>query len=170
MSTRQTAVINGLLAENIGKNDLVRSADSRANQAEARASDAEHNARFNAMKVDRLEAEKKKLQEENAMYRDLLAKPMREIAEISGEFRRTYIEQQRILAEWIMGQKAYKETAMMLGKSLDMTPEQVQKVASPNYTAVLENRTQFGNDASGNSLLAEHAATILALRKKNGKA
>ena len=170
MSEYQRAVINGLLAENVGKNDLVRSADSRANQAESRASDAEHNARFNQLKIDRLEAEAKNLKEENRMFRELLSRPMREIAEVSGEFRKTYFEQQQLLAEWIMGQKAYKETAMQLGMALDMTPDQVQNVAAPNYTAVLENRTQHGNNGSASPTLANHAANILAIRKKNGKA
>lgn len=170
MSEYQRAVINGLLAENFGKNDLVRSADSRANQAEARASDAEHHARFNQLKIDRLEAEAKNLKEENRMYKELLSRPMREIAEVSGAFRKTYFEQQQLLAEWIMGQKAYKETAMQLGMALDMTPDQVQNVAAPNYTAVLENRTQHGNNGSASPTLANHAANILAIRKKNGKA
>ena len=44
MSTRQSAIINGLIAENIGKNDLVRSADSRASEAELRAKKSEYAA------------------------------------------------------------------------------------------------------------------------------
>jgi hypothetical protein len=170
MSTRQTAAINGLLAENLGKNDLVRNSEARANDAANRASDAEHSARFNQFKIDRLEAEAQKLKDENKMYRELLSRPMREIAEVSGDFRKTYFAQQQNIAEWIMSQRAYRETAVQLGIALDMTPEQVQKVAAPNYTAVLENRTQHGHDAKDTPLLAEYAATILAIRKKNGKA
>jgi hypothetical protein len=94
---------------------------------------------------------------------------MKDIAEINGDFKKTYEMQQQLLAEWIMGQKAYRETAMQLGMALDMTPEQVQKVAAPNYTAVLENKTKFGNDGNESATLAQHAATILAIRKKNGK-
>ncbi|MCK4161427.1 hypothetical protein HFK89_02960 [Ralstonia pseudosolanacearum] len=170
MSTRQTAVINGLLAENIGKNDLVRSADSRANQAEARASDAEHNARFNQLKVDRLEAEAKKLKEENAMYRELLSKPMREIAEISGDFRKTYLEQQQMIAEWILAQRAYKETATAIGIEIGKSPEEIKNIATQNANAILENKSKHGNNAADTPLLSDHAANILALRKKNGKA
>lgn len=201
MNARQTSVINGLLAENIGKNDLVRSAQSRSYDAERRASDAEHRARMNEgsaqyvkvllEKNAKLEYEltqaktaRFKLIDENAAltaelnkykqqaneFRSLLSRPMREIADMSGDFKKAYELQQQMLAEWIMGQKAYKETAMQLGMALDMTPEQVQSMAAPNYTAVLENRTEHGNDASSNPHLADHASAILALRKKNGKA
>lgn len=103
-------------------------------------------------------------------YEELLSRPMKEIAQANDDFKKTYNQQQHMLAEWIMGQKAYRETAMQLGMSLDLTTEQVQKMAAPNYTAVLENRTQHGNDASSSSTLAAHASAILALRKKNGKA
>lgn len=102
-------------------------------------------------------------------YEELLSRPMKEIAKINSEFKKTYEQEQNVLAQWILGQRAYKETAIQLGMSLDMTAEQVQKMAAPNFTAVLEDRTQHGNDASTNPTLATHAAAILALRKKNGK-
>ena len=170
MSTRQTAVINGLLAENLGKNDLVRSADSRANQAEARASDAEHSARFNQLRIDRLEAEAKNLKEENRMFRELLSRPMREIAEVSGDFRKTYFEQQKILADWILGQQAYRETAKIFATESGKSKEEFSKVYNDSINAVLTNQTEHDNNASEYPVLADHAATILAIRKKNGKA
>ena len=103
-------------------------------------------------------------------YEELLSRPMKEIAKVNSDFKKTYEQEQNVLAQWILGQRAYKETAIQLGMSLDMTAEQVQKMAAPNFTAVLENRTQHGNDASSNPTLAVHASAILALRKKNGKA
>ncbi len=103
-------------------------------------------------------------------YEELLSRPMKEIAKANSDFKKTYEQEQNVLAQWILGQRAYKETAIQLGMSLDMTAEQVQKMAAPNFTAVLENRTQHGNDASTNPTLATHASAILALRKKNGKA
>lgn len=51
MSTYQTAVINGLLAENLGKNDLVRNADARARAAEFEKDDAEHEAEMAQIKL-----------------------------------------------------------------------------------------------------------------------
>lgn len=201
MSARQTAVINGLLAENVGKNDLVRSAQAKAIDADRRASDAEHRARMNEGSAQHIEVLRNniaklqyelseansarfKLIDENAAltielakykqqaneFRSLLSRPMKEIADMSGDFKKAYEVQQQMLAEWIMGQKAYKETAMQLGMALDMTPDQVQNMAAPNYTAVLENRTEHGNDASSNAHLADHASAILAIRRKNGKA
>lgn len=58
MSTRQSAIINGLIAENIGKNDLVRSADSRASEAELRAKKSEYAASDLSYQNALLEAEK----------------------------------------------------------------------------------------------------------------
>lgn len=183
MSTRQTAVINGLLAENLGKNDLIRGAEARSRDAEDKADDMERAATSLRMEAGGLAAKaeylkreleharalQKKAELESEKYKQLLSRPMKEIAEVSGDFKKTYEMQQQLLAEWIMGQKAYRETAMQLGVALDMTPEQVQKVAAPNYTAVLENNTKFGNDGNESATLAQHAATILAIRKKNGK-
>jgi hypothetical protein len=194
MSSRQTAVINGLLAENVGKNDLVRQADSRAQEAESRASDAEHRARMNegaakhteilrdkiaqlqyelsqaVIAKSKLIDEKAELERKNAAFKQLLSRPMREIAELSGEFKATYEVQQQMLAEWILAQRAYKETATTLGIQLGKTAEEVQQLATQNANAVLENRTQHGNDSTSSPLLTEHAATILAIRKRNGKA
>jgi hypothetical protein len=171
MSIRQTAVINGLLAENLGKNDLIRHAEAKSRNADSRANDAEHDADMAQIKLSKAKIEIAQLQAEVDKYKKLLSRPMQEIAEISGDFKKTYDMQQQLLAEWIMGQKAYRETAMQLGMALNMAPEQVQKVAAPNYTAVLENRTKFGNNANdGTPTLAAHAETILAIRKKNGKA
>ena len=40
MTAHQTAVINGLLAENFGKNDLIRTAEAQSRAAQSRANDA----------------------------------------------------------------------------------------------------------------------------------
>lgn len=191
MTAHQTAVINGLLAENFGKNDLIRTAEAQSRAAQSRANDAEHEAnslrnevgslaakvrylerQLERAKVDAAAAQTdtQKYKQEAEAFRGLLSKPMKEIADMSGDFKKTYEIQQQMLAEWIMGQKAYRETAMQLGAALDMTPEQVQKVAAPNFAAVLENRTKFGNNANdGTPTLAERAESIIAIRKKNGK-
>lgn len=201
MSARQTSVINGLLAENIGKNDLVRSAQSRSYDAERRASDAEHRARMNEgsaqyvkvllEKNAKLEYEltqaktaRFKLIDENAAlmielnkykqqadeFRSLLSRPMKEIADMSGDFKKAYELQQQMIAEWILAQRAYKETATSLGLLVGKTPEDIKELASQNANAILEDRTEHGNDASSIPLLADHASAILAIRKKNGKA
>jgi hypothetical protein len=170
MSVNQRAMINGLLAENLGKNDLVRGAEAKANEATNRASDAEHSARFNQFKIDRLEAEAKNLKEENKKYKELLSLPMKEIAEVSGDFRKTYFEQQKILADWILGQQAYRETAKIFAAESGKSKEEFSKVYNDSVNAVLTNQTEHDNNASEYQVLADHATTILAIRKKNGKA
>ncbi len=192
MSSRQAAVINGLLAENIGKNEIVRQNEARAIDAEQRAWDAEHRARMNERAVETAEIlrskiakmqyeerqqaiarsklidEKAELEIQNEFYRKLLSRPMKEIADASGDFKKTYEEQQMLLADWIMKQKAYRETAMQLGMELGKTPDQVKDMAIGNIDSVLENRTQFDNNATTNPVLSSHAAAILAIRKKSG--
>lgn len=180
MSTRQTAVINGLLAENIGKNDLVRSYESKSHAAERRASDAEHSARMNenaarvadvlSLRVARLEAELRESKKEVQVHRALLSRPMKEIADASGDFKKTYEIQQQMLAEWIMGQKAYKETAMQLGIEVGKSADEIQRLTTQNANAVLENRTDHSNNSTTSPLLAEYASAILEARKKSGKA
>lgn len=103
-------------------------------------------------------------------YESLLARPMKDIAAANEDFKKTYELQQQMIAEWIMAQKAWQETAMQLGMKLGMTPEEVKEGAAPNTNAVLENRTQHGNDASESLLLQKYAADILAMRKSKGKA
>ena len=201
MSARQTAVINGLLAENVGKNDLVRSAQAKAIDADRRASDAEHRARMNegsAQHVEVLRDNIAKLQyelsqansarfkliDENAAltlelakykqqaneFRSLLSRPMKEIADMSGDFKKAYEVQQQMIAEWILAQRAYKETATALGLEAGKTADEIKQMASQSANAILEDRSEHGNDASTIPLLADHASAILAIRRKNGKA
>jgi hypothetical protein len=190
MSSRQTAVINGLLAENFGKNDLIRNAESISRQAVSKANEAEREAdnlrleagslasriRYLERQLEHAKGMQRKAEidadtykKEADSFRDLLSKPMKEIADMSGDFKKTYELQQQMLAEWIMGQKAFKETAMQLGMQVGKSPEEVQQMATQNANAVLDNRTQFGNDGSASPTLAEHASAIIAMRKKNGK-
>ncbi len=95
---------------------------------------------------------------------------MKEIADVSGDFKKTYELQQQMLAEWIMGQKAYKETAMQLGIEVGKSPDEIQQLATKNANAVLENRTENSNNSTTSPLLAEYASAILEARKKSGKA
>ena len=180
MSARQTSVINGLLAENIGKNDLVRSYESKSHAAERRASDAEHSARMNenaarvadilSLRVERLENELRQSKQEVQVHRALLSRPMKEIADVSSDFKKTYELQQQMLAEWILAQRAYHETATKIGIEVGKTPEDIRQMASQNANAVLENRTEHGNNSTTIPLLAEYASAILEARKKSGKA
>lgn len=190
MSAHQTAVINGLLAENFGKNDLIRTAESQTRFAQSKANEAAREAdslrietgslaakiEFLKKELEQAQRMQRKAEMETATYkkeadafRGLLSKPMKEIADMSGDFKKTYELQQQMLAEWIMGQKAFKETAMQLGMKVGKTPEEVQQMATQNANAVLENRTEFGNDSTTSPTLASFADVIIAARKKNGK-
>ncbi|MBC3935960.1 hypothetical protein H8K47_11360 [Undibacterium sp. CY7W] len=110
-----------------------------------------------------------KAEQEARDVKALLSRPMREIAEISGDFQKAYEQQQQILANWILSQKAYRETAVQLGIAVGKTAEEVQDLVTQNANAVLENRTEHGNDSNTNPLVKEYASTILAIRKKNGE-
>ena len=103
-------------------------------------------------------------------YEELLSRPMKEIAQANGSFKKTYDIEQRSIAEWILAQRAYKETATALGMQAGKSVEEVQQIATQNANAVLENRTEHDNNSTTSPLLAQHAAAILAIRKKNGKA
>ena len=188
MTAHQTAVINGLLAENFGKNDLIRTAEAQSRAAQSRANDAARAADSLRMETGTLAAKieflkrelehaqfmQRKAEMETAAYKKLMPsgsslKPMKEIADMSGDFKKTYELQQQMLAEWIMGQKAYKETAMQLGMQVGKSPEEILQMATQNANAVLENRTQHGNNSTTSPTLASYTEAIIAARKKNGK-
>jgi len=135
-----------------------------------KAKNAEEISQILKLRAEKAEQATQVAQQEVESYKQLLASPLHEIAKANGSFKQTYDAQQQLLAEWIMGQKAFKETAMQLGIQVGKTPEEIQQIATQNANAVLENRTEHGNNSTTSPLLAEHAATILAIRKKNGKA
>lgn len=117
------------------------------------------------------------LKNRNQELENLLSRPLKQIAQEHPAFKNNYEAlinaykevQDEILADWILGQKAYKETAMQLGIQLGKTPEEIKKIASQNVNAVLENKTEHGNNASSSKTLSENAAAIIAMRKKDGK-
>lgn len=176
MSTYQTAVINGLLAENIGKNDLVRNADARARAAEFEKDDAEHEAEMAQIKLRKATDEIIALKNRNQELENLLSRPLKQIAQEHPEFKDNYEAvinaykeaQDEILADWVLSQKAYKETAMLLGFQVGKAPEEVVKMADQQRDTVLNNQSEHGNNASTSPLLSRHAEAIIAMRKKNG--
>ena len=115
-----------------------------------------------------LKARAEKSSQEADAYKSLLSRPMQEIAQVNGDFKKAYDDQQELLATWIMGQKAYKETAEQLGLQLNKTPEEVTELARKNVVSVLENKTLHGNDASESPTLNNYAEKILEIRKKKG--
>lgn len=116
-----------------------------------------------------------KLKNKNKKLEELLSRPLKEIAQENAEFKENYeilIEAQKeIIADWILSQKAYKETAMILGMQLGKTPEEIKKMAESNEDVVLNNNSTIddGNNASSSKTLSNHAAKIIDMRKKNVK-
>lgn len=83
--------------------------------------------------------------EELKNYKELLSKPMEEIARQNGAFKETYMKQQELLAQWMLSQRAFKEIAMQYGQKLGKTPEQVVAEGEATKEAVKNNTTQFNN-------------------------
>lgn len=111
--------------------------------------------RANDEKIKKLEAElanakkqpKKVVRSEtDEYYRNLLSKPMLEIAMVNGDFRGTYEKQQELLGEWMVSQKAFKEVAIKLGLEAGKTREEVTAAAKVEVDNVLNNQTQHGNN------------------------
>jgi hypothetical protein len=163
-------LIDGLMAENLARRNALGYADDIARTAQYDRDRAEHNAEMSKIKLQKAESKIKSLEQENEFYKNLLSRPMQEIASQNGDFKKTYDEQQQLLAEWILGQKAFRETSKILSSKLGQSEGEFAELQKFSINAVLQNNTQFGNDASTNPVLNHHAEQILAIRKRNGKA
>ena len=66
---------------------------------------------------------------------------MQVIAEHNGDFKKTYEEQQALLADWMVSQKAFKELAIQFGfDAHGHTPEQVIEMGLDKKIDVLEDK------------------------------
>lgn len=102
-------------------------------------------ASLDAQKIDRLKREKLELEEraqkaekdlkaakqEAIFYKNLLSKPMHEIAEKNSDFKATYELQQQLLTNWMTNQKAFKELAVEFGIQLGKSEEEVVALVAP---------------------------------------
>lgn len=107
--------------------------------------------------------EHNRLLEENKYYKSLLCKPMLEIAEASGDFKKTYEEQMAFIADWMVSQKAFKELAIELGEKQGMTPEEVIEMGLDKKIDVLEDRhdpKHNTNAGDGNTIAPRKAKLI----------
>ncbi len=85
------------------------------------------------------------LEQENQQLKDLLCKPMAEIAAKNGNFRATYETQQELLASWVLSQRAFKEVAMKYGALAGKTPEEIQAEGMAAKEVILDDKSEFGN-------------------------
>lgn len=117
-------------------------------------------------KVKKLENTLVALKSENNQYQNLLSKPFQEIAKVNGDFKAAYEKQQDVLADWILSQQAFKETATQFGIELGKSKDEIKVIVAENEMAVLENRTEHNNNADKYPTLAERREKILQARKR----
>lgn len=95
------------------------------------------------------------LNEEVNFYKNLLTKPMEEIAENNEDFKKTYQLQMSIMTNWMVSQKAFKEIAINLGKEKGMTVQEISELGIEKKLDVIndsnnpEHNTNF-EDLPGN--------------------
>ena len=105
---------------------------------------------------------------EAAYYKQLLSKPMEEIAAQNGDFKATFEKQQEIIADWIVSQKAFRELAIDLGEEFGVSKETMREKLSEKFKAVLTDNTKHGNNASentGDNVLVELTEKTIAIEK-----
>lgn len=95
------------------------------------------------------------LERENKEYKDLLCKPMAEIAARNGRFKETYMLQQEIFTNWLLSQKAYRELAMEFGLSMGKTTDAIDAEAKAKEEIIINDQSKYGNklDAEAKGLL-----------------
>jgi hypothetical protein len=95
-------------------------ARQKAQQAELAQLVAQEEANRISSRASSLEQENARLQEENDFYKNLLSKPMAEIARENGDFRAAYEKQQELLKNWMQSQQAMKGVVKFLGDELEL--------------------------------------------------
>lgn len=104
-----------------------------------------------------VKAATRKIQHE---YEELLAQPMHVIAQQNENFKETYEEQQTLLADWMVSQKAFKELAIQFGAEKGLPVQEVIEMGLDKKIDVLEDR----NDPSHNTNAGD--GTTISPRKE----
>lgn len=125
---------------------LQREKEKNRKDNEAQAEQQKREQSRNTSNVNYLQAKLNDAEKEIEYYKSLLTKPMHEIATLNGDFKKTYQEQQTILAEWMVSQRAFKELVIQLGIEAGRTKEDIVEEAIATKTKVLNCETQHGND------------------------
>lgn len=73
-------------------------------------------------------------------YKDLLCRPMAEIAEVNGNFKETYEKQMELMADWMVSQKAFKELAIQFGLEKGQSAQETIKQGLNKEIDVLKNK------------------------------
>lgn len=151
-----------ILRENILQEQIqntanaLNNASDRSNQLKKDAENWRERANIAAKKI-------KNLEEQVEFYKNLLAKPMAEIASQNESFKETYRTQQEFLASFMLSQKAFKELAFDLGLQLGRSKKELVDAAKQNSIKVLTNQTRHSNNAEDSTIITRN---IEALRNK----
>lgn len=159
MSILTKVVIDGAIAQNEG---LIKKTQNLNDQNQHLQEVIRANKLGSNSYIEDLEDDIDKLKAENQFYKDLLTKPMREIAILNGDFRKTYEEQQIMLGEWMVSQRAFKELAIKLGIEAGRTKEDVIQEGMDTKAKVLNNQTEHGNDFNQSEFQLYYAPIIKA--------
>lgn len=124
---------------------------------------AQANVRRRQQAEEELEESVKRIQqaeEEVLYYKDLLSKPMHEIANNNENFKNTYAIQQELLADWMVSQRAFKELAIDFGIKVGMKREDIVERGMKNKEKVLSNETEHGNNAEDNPFINSYTKKL----------
>lgn len=119
------------------------------------------------IKLNNTKAQLAKAEAEAEFYKNLLSKPMAEIAQYNGHFKDTYNKQQELLASWMVSQKAFKEAAIKYGIESGSTKEEiVENALTEGKEKVLNNETEYGNNAEDSSIIEPYIEILKAKLRK----
>jgi FtsZ-binding cell division protein ZapB len=107
----------------------------------------------NALASDIVDAQRsiEELKEENDFFRDLLCKPMSEIAQQNRNFNKTFEAQMELLADWMVSQKAFKELAIQFGIEKGLTVNEVVQIGLEIESNVLESKNNPGHNTNADN-------------------
>lgn len=114
-----------------------------------------------AEKNRQLQQANDKLEGNNAFLESLFTLPMHQMAEKNPHFKAAYDAQQLALAKWILSQKAYAETAFVVGIAAGKNAEEILAIYKDSISSVLANATKYNNNAVANPILKAHADSII---------
>ena len=70
--------------------------------------------------------------------------------------RQKFAKQQETIANWMLSQKAFRETTLKLGKELGKNKEQLDKEIKESEQKVINNTTEFGNNSKDSPFLSDY--------------
>lgn len=104
-------------------------------------------------------------------YKQLLCRPMAEIAQQNGDFKQTYEKQMDLMANWMVSQKAFKELAIQFGFEKGQTPEQTIQQGMDKEIDVLNNNNnpEHYTNADSSPVLMQRAEKMKEKIKERNK-